>query len=454
VRALDWDKLFDAVGAVDSFLLTGRVTKVVGLTVEAAGPPVEVGELCSVYPRDGSDPIPAEVVGFKDGSAVLMPIGDMSGVAPGARVVATGRALTVGVGRSLKGRVLDGLGRPADSRGRIAVEARYPLHAASPHPLDRPLIGEPLPVGVRAIDAALTCGKGQRIGIFSGSGVGKSTLLGMIARNTEADTVVVALVGERGREVRDFIERDLGPEGLERAVVVAATSDRPALLRVKAAFVATAVAEYFRDSGDDVLLLMDSVTRFAMAQREVGLAAGEPPTTRGYTPSVFAMLPKLLERTGTSARGTITGFYTVLVEGDDLAEPITDAVRGTLDGHILLSRDLAARGRYPAVDVLGSVSRLMTVVTDGEHQAAAGWLKRTVATYRDAEDLINVGAYADGSNPEIDEAKRAMPEIERFLEQGTRERSTFAEARETLVRMAAEHRGEVRRVDAQVPVQA
>lgn len=404
----------------------GRVVRVIGLTVEVKGIAARVGEVCDILvPGEGN--VVAEVVGFREGSTLLMPLGELRGVYPGCQVVPRGKSLTVKVSGSLVGRVLDGLGHPLDGGERIRDGTDFPVDNRPPNPLERRRIKEVLATGVRAIDAFLTCGKGQRLGIFSGSGVGKSTLLGMVARYSAADVNVVALVGERGREVRDFIEGDLGPEGLARSVVVAATSDQPALVRLKAAFVASAIAEFFRDQGKDVLLLMDSVTRFAMAQREVGLAIGEPPSTRGYTPSVFALLPKLLERSGMGARGSITAFYSVLVEGDDLNEPVADAVRGILDGHIVLSRELAARNHYPAIDVLGSVSRLMPEIVPPGRMRQAGRLRDLLATYRQAEDLINIGAYVSGSNPKIDEAIRYQEEIVNFLKQDMHETSSFEE---------------------------
>ena len=422
---LNWDELSGAVAKARTFDLVGRVEQVIGLTLEARGPAVELGELCRISGRGARGPILGEVVGFRGDRVLIMPLDELDGVGPGAKVVAEGRPLTVGAGDGLLGRVVDGLGRPIDGRGPVgAVEWRQ-VHNAPPHPLKRRRINQPLPVGVRAVDGLLTCGKGQRMGIFSGSGVGKSTLLGMIARNTSADVNVIALVGERGREVRDFLEKDLGPEGLSRSVVVVATSDRPALVRVKAAFVATSIAEHFRDQGKDVLLMMDSVTRFAMAQREIGLATGEPPATRGYTPSVFALLPRLLERAGNAGYGSITGFYTVLVDGDDFTEPVTDAARGILDGHLVLTRELAAQTHYPAIDVLGSVSRLMNEVVTPEHLAAAAQVKSIIASYREAVDLVNIGAYARGSNPKVDRALLLIDAINGFLRQGISERFTF-----------------------------
>jgi flagellar protein export ATPase FliI len=413
---------------------SGRVVQVVGLTLETEGLAIQIGEVCYVHRRD-AEPLPAEVVGFRGARALLMPLGDMNGVQPGSEVIASGRVFAVPVGHGLLGRVIDGLARPIDRRGAVQHEGRAPVRDTSPDVLTRRKITEPFSTGIRAIDGALTCGKGQRIGIFAGSGVGKSTTLGMIARNCSADVNVIALIGERGREVREFIEHDLGEEGLKRSVVVVSTSDQPALLRLKAAWIATAVAEHFRDQGLDVILMMDSVTRFAMAQREIGLAVGEPPAVKGYTPSVFALLPKLLERAGTSEHGTITGFYTVLVEGDDLTEPVTDTVRATLDGHIVLSRALAAENHYPAIDVLGSVSRVMPAVTSPEHRQAAGKLREVLATYQNARDLVNIGAYVTGSNAQIDYALRMLPATNAFLKQQPTEFTSYEETVQRLTTM-------------------
>jgi len=404
----------------------GKVTKVVGLTIEAEGPETHVGALCHIKSRMGKDVL-AEVVGFRDKSVLLMPIGDMNGIGPGSTVVAASKSLEVGVGQDLLGRVLDGLGRPMDGKGPINIEKYYPVENKPPNPMTRPRINQVLPMGVKSIDGLVTVGKGQRLGIFAGSGVGKSTLLGMIARNSKSDVNVIALIGERGREVRDFLERDLGEEGLKRSVVVIATSDQPALIRLKGAMVATSIAEYFRDCGKDVILLMDSLTRFSMAQREIGLAAGEPPVTRGYPPSVYAIMPKLLERAGTSEKGSITGLYTVLVDGDDMNEPITDTARGILDGHIVLSRKLAHRNHYPAIDVLASISRVMNDIADERHKKLAGILRQYLAVYTDSEDLINVGAYVMGSNPEIDRAIELNPSINEFLIQDVNESYDFDE---------------------------
>lgn len=394
--------------------------------ITSEGPRARIGELCLIETQAG-EAVRAEVVGFRESKVLLMPLGDMNGISPGADVIATGRVLEVEVGSELLGRVLGGLGQPMDDKGPVKSGIFYPIYNQPPDPLRRKRIDQVLPTGIKAIDGLLTCGRGQRIGIFSGSGVGKSTLLGMIAREAASDINVIALIGERGREVRDFLEKDLGPEGLARSVVVVATSDQAPLVRVRGALVATAIAEYFRDQGKDVLLLMDSVTRFAIAQREIGLATGEPPTTRGYTPSVFALLPRLLERSGTSACGSITGLYTVLVEGDDMNEPIADAVRGILDGHIVLSRDLAAQGHYPAIQVLGSISRVMTdLITPAQRQAAQK-LREMLATYEKSEDLIKIGAYVSGTNPQLDYAIAHRDQVLAFLRQNVREHYNFAD---------------------------
>ena len=434
---VDINKFIDAVDECASIKLTGKVTQVVGLVIESQGPPVSVGELCYVQSKiPGVSPIPAEVVGFREGSVMLMPVGEMQGIGPGCEVVAAQKMLQVKVGDELLGRVLDGLGNPMDGKGPILSKEEYPLQAAPPHPLERPRIHESLYVGVRAIDGLITMGDGQRIGIMAGSGVGKSTLLSMIARNTEADISVIALIGERGREVRDFIERDLGEEGLKRAVVVVATSDQPALVRIKGAMTGTAIAEYFRDKGHKVILMMDSVTRFAMAQREVGLTIGEPPATRGYTPSVFAMLPRLLERAGTSNTGSITGIYTVLVDGDDMNEPIADAVRSILDGHIVLSRSIAAQNHFPAIDVLSSVSRVMNEVVDKSHLTASQQMRSLMAVYKDAEDLIHIGAYVKGSSAKIDEAIKKIDAINDFLCQGIYEVDSYEDTEKKLIEIS------------------
>lgn len=430
---LDLARYEEVLKNLDPVRVNGKVTQVIGLTVESEGPDASVGELCKIYPLKGGSPIPAEVVGFRDNRLLLMPLGELHAIGAGCDVVATGRPLTVQVGSELLGKVLDGLGQPLDGSSLPLRMPHYPTHRSPSNPLSRPRVTEPLGTGVRAIDGLLTVGRGQRIGIFAGSGVGKSTLLGMIARNTAADVNVIALIGERGREVLEFIERDLGAEGLARSVVVVATSDQPALIRIKGALIATTIAEYFRDRGLNVMLMMDSVTRYAMAMREVGLAIGEPPATRGYTPSVFAALPKLLERAGTGPTGSITAFYTVLVDGDDMNEPIADAVRGILDGHIVLNRGLANKGHFPAIDVLASVSRVMNDIVTEEQRSAAEQLKKLLSVYRSSEDLINIGAYQQGSNPEIDRAIRFIDLINAYTSQRTDEKVTFQEATERLI---------------------
>jgi flagellum-specific ATP synthase len=418
------DPYLNALRDADLVRQYGKVRQVIGVVIESLGPNMAVGETCSISSKGNAQPVLAEVVGFRDNKVLIMPLGELMGIGAGSDVVAHGAPLEIGVTDHLLGRVLGGLGRPIDGKGTIVAENRAVVTAAPPPPLSRRRVTEPLPLGIRAIDGLLTCGKGQRVGIFAGSGVGKSTILGMIARNTAADVNVIALVGERGKEVRDFIERDLGEEGLRRSVVIVSTSDQPALVRIKAAFVAMTIAEYFRDQGLDVMFMMDSVTRFAMAQREVGLAIGEPTTTRGYTPSVFALLPKLLERAGTSQRGTITGLFAVLVDGDDMNEPVADAVRSILDGHIVLSRQLASANQYPAIDVLQSVSRVMPDVVDANQYSAASAVRDVLATYKDAEDLINIGAYVPGSNPRVDLALSKIEGIRHFLRQGIYETSS------------------------------
>jgi flagellum-specific ATP synthase len=411
------DKYIKALKEARPVRVLGKVTRVAGSLIESQGPPARIGEICLI----GNGGVKAEVIGFRAPNLLLSPLGPMQGIAPGVMVRATERQLTVGVGPGLLGRVLDGLGQPLDGKGPVAAREEYPLENTPPHPLLRPRIKKILPVGVRAVDGLLTCGRGQRMGIFAGSGVGKSTLLGMMAKNTGADVNVIALIGERGREVRDFLEKVLGERGLEHSVVVVATSDQSPLCRVKGAFLATAIAEYFRDQGRDVLLLVDSLTRLAMAQRELGLAAGEPPTSKGYTPSVFTMFSRLLERSGTAERGSITGIYTVLVEGDDPNDPIADAVRGILDGHIVLSRRLAQANHYPAIDILASVSRLMMDLVTPEHLELAGRVRAALALHRENEDLINIGAYTPGSNAELDTALALFPRIRGFLCQGVAE---------------------------------
>ncbi len=410
------------------FRRLGKVVNMVGLTIESAGPDARLGDLCRILPDEelGYAPILAEVVGFKDKKTLLMPYDNVEGVGLGCIVENTGYPLTVTVSDTLLGKTLNGLGKPVD--GSAVTGAEYPVDANPPDPMSRAIIDEILSLGVRAVDGLITIGKGQRIGIFAGSGVGKSTLMGMFARNTKADINVIALIGERGREVREFIERDLGEEGMKRSVVVVATSDRPALERKMAARTATAIAEYFRDQGRDVLLMMDSLTRFSMAQREIGLASGEPPVTRGYPPSVYSEMPKLLERAGRDSRGSITGLYTVLVDGDDFNEPITDTARSILDGHIVLDRKLAHRNHYPAVDVLQSISRCMSQIADRDHKKAAGKLRSVLATYNEAEDLINIGAYKSGSNPSIDYAISKIDEVNEFLCQETDEKVDFEDS--------------------------
>ncbi len=409
------DRYLARVPNLEPAPVTGHVVRVVGLLVESNGPGVSVGEICEIRTGRGA-PLPVEVVGFRDGRLLSVPLGDTAGIRPGDRIVSRGSAQTVPVGDALLGRVIDGLGSPIDGLGPLGTIDEAPLRPEALNPMAREPIAQPIGTGVRAIDALLTCGRGQRIGVFGGSGVGKSTLLGMMARGTEADVVVLGLIGERGREVRSFLEHDLGPGGLERSVVVVSTSDSPPLIRQRAAYAATSIAEAFRDKGKHVLLMMDSITRFAMAQREVGLAAGEPPTAKGYPPSVFARLPSLLERAGAlRGRGSITAFYTVLVEGDDHNEPIADAVRGILDGHIVLSRDLAARNHYPAIDILHSISRTMPQVTTPEHRLRAAAVREWLATLRDNEDLVSVGAYVPGSSARIDMALARREAIGRFL---------------------------------------
>jgi flagellum-specific ATP synthase len=414
---------------------TGTVTEVVGLLVESNGPAVGVGDFCEIATHDGRL-IRTQVIGFRDGRVLSMPLEETDGLHLGDAITGRKDDARMEAGPELLGRVIDGFGKPLDGLGPIGAKEPYDLYAPAPGPLDREPIDEPLTTGIRAIDSLLTCGKGQRIGIFGGSGVGKSTLLGAMSRYSSADVSVIALVGERNREVRDFIERDLGPDGLKRSVLVVSTSDRPAPLRIRAAFVAMAVAEYFRDQGKDVLLVMDSVTRLAMAQREIGLAAGEPPSQKGYTPSVFNLLPKIFERAGRFRKGSITGFFTVLVEGDDFNEPICDAVRAILDGHIVLSRQLGAEGHFPAIDVLQSVSRLATRLSSPEQRDAALKIREAMATHQRSEDLINLGAYASGANPKLDAAIRLRPQLLNFLKQDSSAHSSFDETMSRLRELA------------------
>jgi flagellum-specific ATP synthase len=435
---MNFGKYREILRETDPLEYGGRVSKIVGLTVESSGPAGKIGDICHIYTLKQDRALQAEVVGFRDNRVLLMPFGNLEGVGLGSRVVSANSTLSVPVGRQLAGRVLDGLGNPMDDMAPPLIEAHYAVENSAPNPLTRLRINQVLPLGVKSLDSLLTLGRGQRVGIFAGSGVGKSSLLGMIARNTSADINVISLVGERGREVRDFIEKDLREEGLQKSVLVVATSDTPALIRLKSAMVSTAIAEYFRDLGYDVLLLMDSLTRFAMAQREIGMAAGEPPVSRGYPPSVYALLPKLLERSGTAEKGSITGIYTVLVEGDDINEPISDTVRSILDGHIVLSRALAHSNHYPPVDVLGSVSRVMPDIVPPEHLAAAGLIRNRLAVYQEASDLINIGAYQQGANPEIDAAVRAHPAIQSFLRQHMNESYSYQETIAMLMALGRE----------------
>ncbi len=414
--------LIDRIDEISTFKRYGKVKRVIGLMIESQGPESSIGDVCYIHASShGNKIIKAEVVGFKEENIILMPFTSITEISPGSLVEATLKPLEVKVGTGLVGSVIDALGLPLDGTPLPKGLSKVQTEQEPPNPLERPPITEPIEVGVRIIDSLLTVGKGQRVGIFAGSGVGKSTLLGMAARNTAADLNIIALIGERGREVREFIEKDLGPEGLKKSIVVVATSDQPALMRIKGAYTATAIAEYFRDKGLNVMLMMDSVTRVAMAQREVGLAIGEPPTTKGYTPSVFSILPKLLERTGTNKKGSITALYTVLVDGDDMNEPIADTVRGILDGHFVLDRGLANKGQYPAVNILKSVSRVMNGIVSNQHTQSAEQLRAKLSTYINSEDLINIGAYKKGTSREIDEAINLYPQILSFFKQGTHE---------------------------------
>ncbi len=416
----------------------GKVTKVVGLVIESIGPAISIGRLCKIENNDSGEDIRAEVVGFKDNKLLLMPLGPITGITPGAIVTSTQDKLRIPVGQELIGRVIDGLGAPIDNKGPIFSKITRPVDADPIPALARKRISQALRTGIKAIDLASPLGKGQRMGIFAGSGVGKSVMMGMMARNTSADINVIALVGERGREVREFIERDLGPEGMKNSVVVAVTSDQPALIRIKGAMTATAIAEYFRDQGKDVLLLMDSITRVAMAQREVGIAVGEPPTTKGYTPSVFALLPRLLERAGQTRKGSITGLYSVLVEGDDFNEPVSDAVRSILDGHVALSRKLASKNQYPAVDILESISRLTQDICQKDEIALIGKVREILAIYREAEDLINIGAYVKGSSEKIDWAIGKIEHLNNFFKQGINEKADYQQSIEKLKEILAD----------------
>lgn len=421
---------YERVAEETFYKMKGKVVNIVGLTIESLGPEAKLGDICLIYPdsKENTRPAMAEVVGFKDKKTLIMPYESVEGIGFGSMVENTGAPLTVRVSDDLLGQTLDGLGRPTGENVVINGGRIYSVEAPPPDPMSRDMIDDVLPLGVKAVDGLITIGKGQRIGIFAGSGVGKSTLLGMFARNTKADVNVIALIGERGREVREFIERDLGPEGMKRSVVIVSTSDKPALERNKAAKTAMAIAEYFRDQGKDVLFMMDSLTRFSMAQREIGLANGEPPVSRGYPPSVYAEMPKLLERAGRSEKGSITGLYTVLVDGDDFNEPITDTARSILDGHVMLSRKLGHRNHYPAIDILQSISRCMSQITEREHKQAAGRLKNVLATYNEAEDLINIGAYKSGSNPGIDYAIEKIEAVNAYLVQAVEEKYDFEES--------------------------
>ena len=427
---------YDRLNEETFYKKKGKVVNVVGLTIESAGPDARLGDICEIVPEGGEKPILAEVVGFKDRKTLLMPYDNVDGIGLGCIVENTGNPLRVPVSEALLGKALNGLGVPVDGTQFDGVP--YLVEAAPPDPMSRKIIDSVLPLGVKAVDGLITVGKGQRIGIFAGSGVGKSTLMGMFARNTKADINVIALIGERGREVREFIERDLGEEGMRRSVVVVATSDRPALERNKAAKTATAIAEYFRDRGKDVLLMMDSLTRFSMAQREIGLASGEPPVTRGYPPSVYSEMPKLLERAGCAARGSITGLYTVLVDGDDFNEPITDTARSILDGHIMLDRKLGHKNHYPAIDILQSISRCMSQIASKEHKQAAGKLKNVLAIYNEAEDLINIGAYKSGSNKNIDYAIEKIDAVNDYLMQDVESKYDYEQELELLKELFAE----------------
>ncbi len=425
---IKWDKYQEALRACQPVKMEGKIVKVAGIVAQANGPGMSIGSLCCIKNSSGQS-MQAEVIGFNDKRVIVMPFGEMRGIEPGSRIVDINKNPSIKVGEAYLGRIVDGLGNPIDGKGSIQTKDDYPIYGNVINPLKREIINDVVDVGVRSINAMHTLGKGQRIAIMSGSGVGKSVLMGMISRHAVADVIVIALIGERGREVREFIERNLGEEGLKKSVVVAATSDSPALVRIRGAHLATTVAEYFRDKGLDVILIMDSITRFAMSLREVGLAAGEPPSAKGYTPSVFIQIPKLLERTGNvEQKGSITGIYTVLVEGDDMNEPIADTVRSIVDGHIVLSRDLAHKGHYPAVDVLSSISRVMYDIVEDDHLSMARKLVKVLATYREAEDLINIGAYIDGTDPQIDFAKKMIHKINSFLQQDINQSITFKES--------------------------
>jgi flagellum-specific ATP synthase len=420
-------KYDEIIELTDPIKLNGKVTDVIGFIIISVGPNVSLGEICKIVDRNGKEICKSEVVGFKEGKVLSIALGDIQNIAPSCQIVSTGKSFSIGVGQKLLGRVIDGFGNPIDDKGEIEFSSIRNSYREPPNPLSRKRIDTPLQTGVRAIDGLLTVGKGQRIGIFAGSGVGKSVMLGMIAKNTNADVSVIVLVGERGREVKEFIEKDLGEEGLKKSVIIVATSDKPSLARIKAAYIGTTIAEYFRDLGKDVVLMMDSVTRFAHAQREVGITIGEPPTTKGYTPSVFAVLPKLLERAGTSTHGSITGFYTVLVDGDDMSDPIADSVRSILDGHIVLSRKIANKGQFPAIDPLQSISRVMPDIVSKDHRSRAMEFNEILSSYNEAEDLINIGAYVKGSNPQIDHALNKIQSLRKFLKQDMNEGANYEE---------------------------
>lgn len=435
---IKWDKYQEALRSCQPVKMEGKIVKVAGIVAQANGPGMSIGSLCCIKNSSGQS-MQAEVIGFNDKRVIVMPFGEMRGIEPGSRIVDINKNPSIKVGEAYLGRIVDGLGNPIDGKGSIQTKDDYPIYGNVINPLKREIINDVVDVGVRSINAMHTLGKGQRIAIMSGSGVGKSVLMGMISRHAVADVIVIALIGERGREVREFIERNLGEEGLKKSVVVAATSDSPALVRIRGAHLATTVAEYFRDKGLDVILIMDSITRFAMSLREVGLAAGEPPSAKGYTPSVFIQIPKLLERTGNvEQKGSITGIYTVLVEGDDMNEPIADTVRSIVDGHIVLSRDLAHKGHYPAVDVLSSISRVMHDIVEDDHLSMARKLVKVLATYREAEDLINIGAYIDGTDPQIDFAKKMIHKINSFLQQDINQSITFKESIDRLKEVLTE----------------
>jgi flagellum-specific ATP synthase len=430
---VDYAKYHSLLSRSNPIRIYGKVSEIIGLVVEGHGPAASIGELCGIFPNGAIDHLSAEVVGFKKGKVLLMPLQSIQGLGPGCKIVSLGRKASVRVGKSLLGRVIDGLGNPIDNKGDLKFEVEYPLYADPINPLNRGRIEEPVDLGIRALNSLLCCGKGQRMGIFAGSGVGKSILLGMMARNTNADVNVIGLIGERGREVREFLEKNLGREGLARSVVVVAGSDTHPLIRMRAAYVATSISEFFRDQGKNVLLMVDSLTRFAMAQREIGLSVGEPPAAKGYTPSVFSLLPKLLERSGIMEEGgSITGLYTILVEGDDLNEPVADAARSILDGHIVLDRELASKNHYPAIDVLRSISRVMIDIVDEEHRQLASKIINILATYKKAEDLINIGAYAQGSNREIDYAISMIQRVNSFLKQDMNEKINFNQTKDQM----------------------